>query len=77
MPSQLPIPGIIKKKITELYSFHTVFHGGLNTAKNRNTAVYSLDMTNTKLIAFFQLNDRLHVSECNTQKQKKKKKAYQ
>jgi hypothetical protein len=29
-------------------------------------------MTNTKLIAFFQLNDRLHVSECNAQKQKKK-----
>jgi hypothetical protein len=28
MPSQLPIPGIIKKKITELYSFHTVFHAG-------------------------------------------------
>jgi hypothetical protein len=32
-------------------------------------------MTNTKLIAFFQLNDRLHVSEYNAQKQKKKKKS--
>jgi hypothetical protein len=30
-------------------------------------------MTNTKLTAFFQLNDRLHVSECNAQKKKKKK----
>jgi hypothetical protein len=29
-------------------------------------------MTDTKLIAFFQLKDRLHVSECNAQKQKKK-----
>jgi hypothetical protein len=30
-------------------------------------------MTNRKLIAFFQLNDHLHVSEYNAQKQKKKK----
>jgi hypothetical protein len=28
-------------------------------------------MTDTKLIAFFQLNDRLHVSEYNAQKKKK------
>jgi hypothetical protein len=28
-------------------------------------------MTDSKLIAFFQLNDRLHVSECNAQKKKK------
>jgi hypothetical protein len=27
-------------------------------------------MTNSKLIAFFQLNDRLHVSECNAPKKK-------
>jgi hypothetical protein len=33
-------------------------------------------MTDTKLIAFFQLNDRLHVSESTRKNKKKKKKQH-